>query len=161
KALLQALSQGSLHQQAKQFLSLHEVAHLTEEIIDRVLKEKAPRPEVHSPDQKTGDVATVPLFPNAAWTNVPQQSEAAPPSKKSMCASLLQEVIDTLDQKTGKIATQRPAETPLAQGLPGQQLWYTWSTNGFGVTSGGFRVRAASRGFMNAQGNVNMQEENF
>src|SRR2546423_9298657 len=41
-----------------------------------------------------------------------------------------------------------------------EQLWYTWSSNGFGMTSAGFRVRAASKGFMEG-GNVNMQGERF
>lgn len=40
-----------------------------------------------------------------------------------------------------------------------EQLWYTWSTSGFGITSAGFRVRAASRGFMDARGQVDMQSD--
>src|SRR6266566_666765 len=40
-----------------------------------------------------------------------------------------------------------------------EQFWYTWSTAGFGITSAGFRVRAASNGFMNARGLVDMQSE--
>ena len=67
KSLLQALTQGDIHQQSKRYLSLQEIADLTQEIIDTVLDGKPPRPEVHSPDQNNGDVANVPLFPNAAW----------------------------------------------------------------------------------------------
>src|SRR2546430_9112541 len=42
-----------------------------------------------------------------------------------------------------------------------EQLWYTWSTNGFGMTSAGSRVRAASKGLMDRWDNVNMQGEPF
>src|SRR2546426_771648 len=40
-----------------------------------------------------------------------------------------------------------------------EQLWYTWPTSGFGLTRAGFRVRAASKGFMDARGQVDMQGE--
>ncbi|HZR44141.1 MAG TPA: hypothetical protein VFB12_28770 [Ktedonobacteraceae bacterium] len=39
---------------------------MTEEVLDRLLDEKAPRPELHSPDQAHGDVADIPFFPNPA-----------------------------------------------------------------------------------------------
>jgi len=64
KALIQVLSNGNTRLKDK--LSVHEVADLTEEVIDTRLGEEAPRPEVHSPEQNEGDVADVPFFPNVA-----------------------------------------------------------------------------------------------
>ncbi len=40
-----------------------------------------------------------------------------------------------------------------------EQLWYTWSTSGFGITNAGFRVRATSKGFMDARGQVDIQSD--
>jgi CO/xanthine dehydrogenase Mo-binding subunit len=64
KALLQVLSTGNERRQERQYFSLREVADLTEEVITSELEGKAPRPEIHSPDQKEGDVADIPFFPN-------------------------------------------------------------------------------------------------
>jgi len=47
------------------------VADLVEEALDQLLAEKAPRPELHSPDQVDGDVADVPFFPNSVVEAVP------------------------------------------------------------------------------------------
>ena len=67
KALLQVLATtGSPHRPDKAYLSLYDVADLMEEVLDQLLTEKAPRPELHSPDQVDGDVADVPFFPNPA-----------------------------------------------------------------------------------------------
>lgn len=66
KALLHVLLTGTTSQQDKQYLSLREVADLTEEVINTMLDGMAPRPELHSPDQVDGDVADVPFFPNLA-----------------------------------------------------------------------------------------------
>ncbi len=64
KALLQVLFMGDERRQEQHYFSLREVADLTEEVITRELEGKAPRPEIHSPDQKEGDVADIPFFPN-------------------------------------------------------------------------------------------------
>jgi len=66
KALIQALLTGGGDRREQHYLSLREVADLTEEVIDTMLEGKAPRPEIHSPDQREGDVADVPFFPNLA-----------------------------------------------------------------------------------------------
>jgi len=67
KALLHVLaSSGNPHRSDQAYLSLHDVADLMEEALDQLLAEKAPRPELHSPDQVDGDVADVPFFPNVA-----------------------------------------------------------------------------------------------
>ncbi len=75
KALLHVLATGNPHQQDKRYLSLREVADLTEEVLDELLDEKAPHPELHSPDQVDGNVADVPFFPNPAVKAV----ETSPP----------------------------------------------------------------------------------
>ena len=66
KALLQVLTTtGNSQRPDRAFLSLYEVADLVEEALEQLLPaEKAPRPELHSPDQVEGDVADVPFFPN-------------------------------------------------------------------------------------------------
>src|SRR6266566_3194129 len=66
KALLQVLLTGDERRQEQHYFSLREVADLTEEVIIRDFEEKAPRPEIHSPDQKEGDIALIPFFPNPA-----------------------------------------------------------------------------------------------
>jgi eukaryotic-like serine/threonine-protein kinase len=72
KALLQVLTTtGNPHRPDRAYLSLHDVADLVEEALDQLLAEKAPRPELHSPDQVDGDVADVPFFPNSVVEAVP------------------------------------------------------------------------------------------
>jgi hypothetical protein len=66
KALLRVLFTGDERRQEQQYFSLHEIADLTEEVITSEFEGKAPRPEIHSPDQKEGDVALIPFFPNPA-----------------------------------------------------------------------------------------------
>ena len=61
KALLYILENGLANEQRK--FSLRLVTGLVREFLDEV-DSKAPRPEVHSPDQHKGDVADFPFFPN-------------------------------------------------------------------------------------------------
>ncbi len=69
RALLHALTTGHPRKSDQSYLSLREVADLTEEWLQNSGAE-APRPEVHSPDQRYGDIADVPFFPNFAVLNV-------------------------------------------------------------------------------------------
>jgi hypothetical protein len=62
QALLHTLRVGTPYQ--KENLSLYMVHHLTEDYLRQMYHDKAPRPEVHSPDQSEGDVADIPFFPN-------------------------------------------------------------------------------------------------
>jgi WD40 repeat protein len=64
EALLNALNYGNPSQHG--YLTLRTAASLTEDFLRDTPGGKAPRPEVHSPDQSEGDVADVPLFPNPA-----------------------------------------------------------------------------------------------
>ena len=76
KALLQVLATtGNPHRPDQAYLSLHGVADLMEETLDHLLAEKAPRPELHSPDQVDGDVADVPFFPNPVAVELPPTVE--------------------------------------------------------------------------------------
>ena len=68
EALLRALNNGNPGQQG--YLTLRTAARLTEDFLRDEPGDKAPRPEVHSPDQSEGDVADVPLFPNPAESTV-------------------------------------------------------------------------------------------
>ncbi len=95
RALLHVLAtSGNPYRPDEAYLSLREVADLTEEVLGSLLEEKAPRPELHSPDQVDGDVAKVPFFPNpivkaakGAQSNVlrsrQEQSVGKPPSPRS------------------------------------------------------------------------------
>ncbi len=89
KALIQVLLTGNGRRRAQQYLSLREVADLAEEVIDTVLEGKAPRPEIHSPDQRDGDVADVPFFPNLAALLPTEEvtSQRQPPSPTRALAS--------------------------------------------------------------------------
>lgn len=63
--LLQALKTGVPGAQKQ--LSLREVFHLTIDVLQNMPDEEGtPNPELHSPDQREGDVANIPFFPNLA-----------------------------------------------------------------------------------------------
>ncbi|PYP93133.1 MAG: hypothetical protein DMG65_02055 [Candidatus Angelobacter sp. Gp1-AA117] len=64
-SLLKALRQG--HPFLGPRLSLSELGDLVKTNIQETYPNSWVRPEVHSPDQREGDVASVPLFPNAAY----------------------------------------------------------------------------------------------
>lgn len=64
-SLLKALRQG--HPFFGPRLSLSELGDLVKRNIREAYPNNWVRPEVHSPDQREGDVASVPLFPNAAY----------------------------------------------------------------------------------------------
>jgi hypothetical protein len=64
RALIQVLKEGAPHLSDQPRLSLYAVAALIEEKLRQEAEEQAPRPEVHSPDQENGDVASIPFFPN-------------------------------------------------------------------------------------------------
>jgi hypothetical protein len=64
-ALLSALHHG--HGSLGPRLSLSELGDLVKAHIHETYPDTAVRPEVHSPDQREGDVADVPLFPNTSF----------------------------------------------------------------------------------------------
>lgn len=75
-ALISALRQG--HTSCGQKLSFFELGKLVEQILRSEYPENWVRPEVLSPDQREGDIADIPLFPNPAWVKQRQveQDEA-------------------------------------------------------------------------------------
>jgi hypothetical protein len=64
-SLLRVLRQG--HSSLTPRISLSELGDLIKLDIRTAYPDIGVRPEVHSPDQREGDVASVPLFPNVAW----------------------------------------------------------------------------------------------
>jgi tetratricopeptide (TPR) repeat protein len=73
-ALIQALRQG--HEAAGPRLSFSELGALISENIRNAYPDDYVRPEVHSPDQREGDIAHIPLFPNPAWREPSGSDEA-------------------------------------------------------------------------------------
>ena len=64
-ALIQALRKG--HQAGGPRLSFSELGDLIKENLRTAYPDSWVRPEVHSPDQRAGDIAHIPLFPNPAY----------------------------------------------------------------------------------------------
>jgi hypothetical protein len=65
-ALMRALRAG--HNRGGPQLSFSELGDLVSENLRETFPDSWVRPEVHSPDQREGDVAHLPLFPNPAYT---------------------------------------------------------------------------------------------
>lgn len=63
-ALIDVLRQGEPG--GTDALSLAEIGHRVKNVIRERYPDENVRPEVHSPDQREGDIASIPLFPNAA-----------------------------------------------------------------------------------------------
>ncbi len=77
EALFGGLRDGN--KQVPTDLSLHDVgAQIRERILDKYPEDRM-RPEVHSPDQVEGDVASVHLFPNGALRSGRRQERHSPP----------------------------------------------------------------------------------
>lgn len=62
EALLHVLDSGKATENA--YLSLREVYSLVRDFLYATYSDQVPMPELHSPNQSVGDVATLPLFPN-------------------------------------------------------------------------------------------------
>jgi hypothetical protein len=81
-ALIKALRTG--HHNAGPLLSFGELGALVRENLRIAYPDSFVRPELHSPDQRKGDVATLPLFPNPAYRSParapesPRNVQAAP-----------------------------------------------------------------------------------
>ncbi len=72
-ALLKALRCGDPYFGAQ--MSLSEVGDLVKKLLHEQCPENWVRPEIHSPDQREGDIAGILMFPNAAYSN--QEAEEA------------------------------------------------------------------------------------
>lgn len=66
-ALLKVLRDGSPFHTGSRWLSLEDLGDAVREMVRESYPEKAVRPEVHSPDQREGDIAEVPLFLNRSF----------------------------------------------------------------------------------------------
>jgi hypothetical protein len=74
-SLLTVLTQG--HESFGPWLSFAELGELVRIRIKETYRDLGVRPEVHSPDQGSGDVARVPLFPNPAWAKLTAEKPEA------------------------------------------------------------------------------------
>lgn len=75
ECLLEVLRNGESRVQRDR-LSLVEVGKAVEELL-RIRFDNSPRPMVKSPDERDGDVARVPIFPNLAWVAARDASSLA------------------------------------------------------------------------------------
>ncbi len=91
-ALRRVLQQGD--PDASESLSLERLAELVERDIAAQFNGEAVRPEVHTPRQDKGDIRTLPLFPNAAYT-----APADSPRLRALTAELA-----TLRRETAPLA---------------------------------------------------------
>ena len=80
-SLLKVLDQG--HRACGPRLSLSELGDLVEEHIRDIYKNTGIRPEVHSPDQREGDIAGVPIFPNPAYLEALREAEEEEAARKA------------------------------------------------------------------------------
>ncbi len=74
-SLLAVLTEGS--EDFGPQLSMSDIGELVRVRIKEAYKDMGVRPEVHSPDQRSGDVARMPLFPNPARSRVAARKEEA------------------------------------------------------------------------------------
>lgn len=84
-ALIEALKIG--HPALGERFTFSELGDLVKETLRQKFPDNWVRPEVHSPDQREGDIADLALFPNPAWRRreanhktAPQPMEPAPPA---------------------------------------------------------------------------------
>ncbi|AKT38242.1 caspase family protein [Chondromyces crocatus] len=98
-ALLEVLRNG--HAAGPVLLSLGEVATLVEE---KILSRPTgyPRPELHSPDQRQGDIGLIPLFPNAALQMTAAMRRI---DKLSARVAALEDALKTLQQRNHSAET--------------------------------------------------------
>ena len=75
--LLEVLSKGIAA--GGSFLSIREIATQVQTMIEQRYRDQGVRPEVNSPQQRFGDVADYPLFPNPAYSTQPVQPQAESP----------------------------------------------------------------------------------
>jgi hypothetical protein len=75
-ALLKALAQGNRTLGPR--MSLSELGGLVKKVLRTEYPSDWVRPEVHSPGQREGDIAAIPLFPNPAWVSVGVHGTGSP-----------------------------------------------------------------------------------
>ena len=69
KALLQVLYEGDPQRPGQAYLSIQEIAELTEQVLRDMPEDDIPIPEYASTNRQSGDIADIPLFPNLAAGN--------------------------------------------------------------------------------------------
>jgi len=77
-ALIQALRDG--HKSCGSRLSFNDLGEVVRENLRNAFPDSWVRPEVHSPDQRDGDIAQIPLFPNPAYRKLNEARERPKPA---------------------------------------------------------------------------------
>jgi len=98
EALLYALNHGNARLQ-QQYLNLFELAVLIDEFLHKAYPDKAPKPEVHSPDQREGVVANIPFFPNLATQSFRNAQDAIGKSELSEDTILCYVILSETERK--------------------------------------------------------------
>jgi photosystem II stability/assembly factor-like uncharacterized protein len=81
-ALIRALRNG--HEAYGPRFSFSQLGDLTNEVLRNAYPDSYVRPEVHSPDQREGDIAVNPIFPNPAFRQRVGQQHAAPEAEPTL-----------------------------------------------------------------------------
>jgi Caspase domain len=109
-ALLDVLRTGDGRLQGP--LSLEQVGNRVTSLISTKFPDQEVRPKVSSPDEKEGDVADIPLFPNAA--HIPRSAEERVLNLEQKIEFIL-EKLKVLDDVSTRISTLATTEMPLEQ----------------------------------------------
>jgi tetratricopeptide (TPR) repeat protein len=95
------------HPREEERLSLRALGRLTADLIRERYEDAAVRPEVHSPDQRDGDLADVPLFPNLPVTAPSAAATTALDDRLPATAAGIEQVLSRLG--IGPFVFPRPA----------------------------------------------------
>jgi hypothetical protein len=109
-ALIKMLHKG--HSFLGSRLSTSELGDLVKDYLRENYGEEWVRPEVHSPDQKEGDIASIPFFPNPAFLEL-QQKEAEEQAKRD--AASAHEAKQQADLEAVKVAQKQREEDRRAE----------------------------------------------
>lgn len=122
-ALLRVLKSGIAHKPNR--LSIADIGQAVWDLLKETYQESAVRPEVHRPNQKSGDVAAVPIFPNANKMAPPARSPIVGETSRSLMltvavlmglvllgASVSLSLRNSRHQPSDAEETQRPPPTP-------------------------------------------------
>lgn len=119
-ALHQVLRSGSAEYPS--LLSMRDLQRLTWEAIRARHRDEGVRPELHSPDQRGGDIAGAPLFPNALPTQIAAAASPVPVGDQGASVPL------------GRVAEQtKPQNSDRNTGVPWRTLLKRRSTLGVGL----------------------------
>ena len=119
-ALLGLLEEGD--SEFEGHFTLEQLGERVREAISERYPEEAVRPEVVSPDQREGDIADVPLFPNIALR--PRQLQERLTVVEKNVDTLLRKLSD-IDKSLGVLTSvqRKIAESASQRGHVGKRVW--------------------------------------